>query len=123
MKGILSTGLLSVLAATPVSAVVLWATAYNEHTVSTLNFDPATNSLTVVAKYTDCGSEPTWLTFDAKKSVLYCLNEGWGGNASITSFMTHRDGTLMALDTIPVLKSPVSSVLYGPDNSGLAVAH
>ncbi len=111
------------LAATPSSAVFLYATSYNDHTVTTLDLDVEGGRLTTISKTTDCGSEPTWLTLSKANSVLYCLNEGWSGNSSITSFRTTANGTLATLDVFPVLKSPVSSTLYGPDNSGLAVAH
>ncbi|RYO83241.1 hypothetical protein DL766_004686 [Monosporascus sp. MC13-8B] len=117
----LSAGLLSLLLATPSSAVLLWATSYNDHTVTSLNLKG--RELKTVAKSTDCGSEPTWLTLNKGQSVLYCLNEGWGGASSITSYRTLADGTLETLDVLPVLKSPVSSTLYGPNKSGLAIAH
>lgn len=117
----ISTGLWSFVLATPTAASILFATSYNDHSVTTLNLKGS--SLSTVSTSYDCGSEPTWLTLDHAKSTLYCLNEGWGGNASITSFKTNADGTLSTLDILPVLKSPVSSTLYGPDKSGLAVAH
>ena len=112
--------LLSLLLATPAIAKVLYATSYNDHTLYTLNFTGS--SLSVVSKSLDCGSEPTWLTLDYAKSVLYCLNEGWGGSASITSYKTSADGALQKQHILPVLKSPVASTLFGPDNAGLAVA-
>ncbi|RYP41925.1 hypothetical protein DL767_000662 [Monosporascus sp. MG133] len=121
LRDTLSAGLLSLLLATPSSAVLLWATSYNDHTVTTL--DLKGRELRTVAKSTDCGSEPTWLTLNKGESVLYCLNEGWGGESSITSYKTLANGTLETLDILPILKSPVSSTLYGPDKSGLAVAH
>jgi 6-phosphogluconolactonase (cycloisomerase 2 family) len=116
-----SAGLLSLLVAGSANAEILFATSYNEHSVSVLELSG--KSLKVTSKSLACGSEPTWLTLDYDKKVLYCLNEGWGGNASVTSFKTARDGKLTTLDILPVLKSPVASTLYGPGNSGLAVAH
>jgi 6-phosphogluconolactonase (cycloisomerase 2 family) len=115
------TVLLSLLLAIPASADILFATSYNDHALTTLNLKGS--SLSVVSKSYDCGSEPTWLTLDYAKSVLYCLNEGWGGNASITSYKTGADGTLEKLDILPVLKSPVASTLFGPNNTELAVAY
>lgn len=112
--------LLTLLLAAPASAEVLFATSYNDHAVTALNLDGS--NLSVINRTYDCGSEPTWLTLDHAKSVLYCLNEGWGGSSSITSFETRADGNLETLDILPVLKSPVASTLYGPNNSGLAVA-
>lgn len=113
-------GLLSLLLASPAAADVLFATSYNDHALTTLNLKGS--DLTTVSKSYDCGSEPTWLTLDSAKSVLYCLNEGWGGNASITSYKTGADGSLTKLDILPALKSPVAATLYGTNNSGLAVA-
>ncbi len=113
-------GLLSLLLATSASAEVLFATSYNDHALTVLNLKGS--ALTAVSKSYDCGSEPTWLTLDSAKSVLYCLNEGWGGNSSITSYKTTADGTLAKLDILPVLKSPVASTLFGPNNTEQAVA-
>jgi 6-phosphogluconolactonase (cycloisomerase 2 family) len=112
--------LLYTLLAAPVSAQILFATSYNDHALTTLNLRGT--SLSVVTKSYVCGSEPTWLTLDYSNSVLYCLNEGWGGNASITSYKTNVTGGLTELDFLPVLKSPVASTLFGADNSQLAVA-
>ena len=107
--------------AAPVTAQILFATSYNDHAVTSLKLEGS--SLSVVSKSTDCGSEPTWLTLDHAKSVLYCLNEGWGGAASITSYQTSAGGKLEKLNLLPVLKSPVASTLYGPGDSALAVAY
>lgn len=114
-------GLVALFLAAPVSAVKLWATSYNDHALTTLDF--SNDELSVVSKSLDCGSEPTWMTLDKAKSLLYCLNEGWGGAASLTSYKVNDDATLETLDVLSVLKSPVASSLYGPDNSGLAIAH
>lgn len=112
--------LLAMLLGAPASAQILFATSYNDHAVTTLNLSGS--SLSVASKSYSCGSEPTWLTLDYSNSVLYCLNEGWGGNASITSYGTSISGALTDLDVIPVLKSPVASTLFGSKNSQLAVA-
>ena len=113
--------LLQFLFALPASAQVIFATSYNDHALTTLRLDGKT--LAAVSKSLDCGSEPTWLTLDKPRSVLYCLNEGWGGNSTITSYQTNPSGNLTLLDVLPVTKSPVSSILYGANNTGLAVAH
>ncbi|KAK1826555.1 Lactonase, 7-bladed beta-propeller-domain-containing protein [Podospora conica] len=109
------------LLAAPAAAKLLYATSYNDHAVTVL--DLTDGQLTVLDKSLDCGSEPTWLTLDKRHGVLYCLNEGWGGAASITSFKTSKKGKLTTLNVLPVLKSPVASTLFGKNNSGLAVAH
>ena len=108
------------LLAAPISAELLYATSYNDHAVTVL--DLKDGELKVLDKSLDCGSEPTWLTLDKAQGVLYCLNEGWGGAASITSFKTSKEGKLTTLNILPVLKTPVASTLFGK-NKGLAVAH
>ncbi|KAK4660115.1 hypothetical protein QC762_116340 [Podospora pseudocomata] len=116
----MSKKLIAFLLALPASAEIIYATSYNDHTVTSLKLDGS--SLTRVSQNLDCGSEPTWLTLDKSKSVLYCLNEGWGGSSSITSYRTSASGTLETLDVLSVLKSPVASTLFA-NNSKLAVAH
>ncbi len=113
--------LLQFLLAAPASAEIIFATSYNNHALTALNL--AGSSLTKVGEKLDCGSEPTWLTLDAANSVLYCLNEGWGGAASITSYKASASGALETLDVLPVLKSPVASTLFGTNSSRLAVAY
>ncbi|KAK5651464.1 hypothetical protein OQA88_12471 [Cercophora sp. LCS_1] len=113
--------LLAFLLAAPASAEIIYATSYNDQAVTSLNLTGS--SLSVILKKNDCGSEPTWLTLDSAKGVLYCLNEGWGGSSSITSYKTSAAGGLDTLKVLPILKSPVASTLFGPDNSKLAVAH
>ncbi|KAK4448702.1 Lactonase, 7-bladed beta-propeller-domain-containing protein [Podospora aff. communis PSN243] len=113
--------LLAFLLASPASAEIIYASSYNDHAVTALNLNGS--SLTVLGRNYDCGSEPTWLTLDKAKGVLYCLNEGWGGAASITSYKTSASGSLSTLDVLSVLKSPVSSTLFGADKSKLAVAY
>jgi hypothetical protein len=119
-KSTMNKKLLAFLLASPASAEIIYATSYNDHAVTALRLNGS--SLTVLGHKYDCGSEPTWLTLDRTKGVLYCLNEGWGGAASITSYKTSA-GPLVTLDTLPVLKSPVSSTLFGPNNTKLAVAY
>jgi 6-phosphogluconolactonase (cycloisomerase 2 family) len=113
--------LLSFLLAAPASADIIFATSYNDHALTTLDFSGG--KLTKVGSpKLDCGSEPTWLTLDSANSVLYCLNEGWGGASSITSYKASANGSLTTLDVLPVLKSPVASTLFGANSSRLAVA-
>lgn len=121
VKTSIPVGLVALFLSVPVSAVKLWTTSFFSHTVTTLDFD--SNGLSVVSTNDQCGEEPTWLTLDKANSVLYCLNEGWGGAASLTSYQVKADDSIEALDILPVLKSPVAASVYGPDNDGLAIAH
>ena len=122
LRGNLYAGLLS-LAAAPSSAVLLYASSYNDRTVTTLDLDVEAGTLKTLSKVTDCGSEPAWLTLDKDQGILWCLSEGWSAESAIASYKTSADGTLETLGVWNVTKSPVSSTLYGPNNSGLAVAH
>jgi 6-phosphogluconolactonase (cycloisomerase 2 family) len=116
----LSVAIVSLVLGSPATADILYATSYNDHSLNILSLQ--NGSLSVVAKSYDCGSEPTWMTLDIARSNLYCLNEGWGGNASITSYKKSANGSLTALDLLPVTKSPVAATLFGPNNNDLAVA-
>lgn len=119
--------LLSLSLAASTSAALLYVSSY-AGTVTTLNLTlpagdaNATGSLEAVSTSTDCSSSPAWLTLDEPNSLLYCLNEGLTPPASISSFKTNEDGSLALLDQVEVLLGPVSSVIYGADGGGLAVA-
>jgi 6-phosphogluconolactonase (cycloisomerase 2 family) len=121
VKNMISVGLVALFLSVPVSAVKLWATSYNDHALTTLELTGS--SLNVLNKSADCGSEPTWLTLDKANSLLYCLNEGWGGAASLTSYKVNSDNSISTLDILPVLKSPVAASVYGPGHGGLAISH
>ena len=120
MKAMTSLCLFGVLLAAKSSASLIYTTSYNDHSVNLLALNGS--SLSVVDKDYNCGSEPTWLTLNPNygRTVLYCLNEGWGGNASITTYQVRVDGTLNATQILPVLRSPVASNMI--DSKNLAVA-
>ncbi|CAI7670920.1 unnamed protein product [Penicillium bialowiezense] len=76
----------------------------------------------------ECGISPSWLMLDGAHNILYCLNEAIGAsNGSITSFNTHGNGSLDAVDTLTVPAGPVMSAMYSaPGAHGhefFAVAH
>jgi hypothetical protein len=119
---------LSLSLATATSATLLYVTSY-AGMVTTLNLTlPAggygsTGELEAISTSTECSTSPSWLTLDHANSVLYCLNEGLTPPGSLSSFKTSEDGSLVLLDQLDVLLGPVSSVIYGEDRDGLAVAH
>ena len=87
LRGNLYAGLLS-LAAAPSSAVLLYASSYNDRTVTTLDLDVEAGTLETLSKVTDCGSEPAWLTLDRAEGVLWCLSEGWTAESAIAAYKT-----------------------------------
>ena len=114
--------LVPLLLAASASASFLFSTSYNDHSLNILWFNGS--SLSVFAKNFECGSEPTWLTLNYAKNALYCLNEGWGGNASITSYSIGGNGTsVKSQQILRALKSPVASTLLGTQQEDLAVAY
>ncbi|KOS17740.1 Uncharacterized protein ESCO_002963 [Escovopsis weberi] len=71
-----------------------------------------------------CSTNPSWLTLDAPKDVLYCLDEGLNTvDGTLTSLKTNKDGSLSVLDQRPTLNGPVSGVFYGHNRNGLVMAH
>lgn len=105
------------------SATRLYVTSY-AGTVTTLNLvEGATAKLETVASTTACGANPSWLTLDYSKSLLYCLDEAWGqSNGAITSFYTRANGSLTPLATAELVAGPVSIAEFGVGGSALAVA-
>lgn len=76
-----------------------------------------------IAETNGCSPSPSWLTYDATKSVLYCSDEGLTTvNATLSSFKPLSNGTLLQLDKIETINGGVSSAIYG-NHTALAVAH
>lgn len=127
-KSLGAAGMASLPLVTPTVATLLYAASY-AGTVTTLNLTLSSGlnssaSLEAISTSTGCSSSPAWLTLDASNSILYCLDEGLSTPlGSLTSFQTSEDGTLVQLDQISVISGPVSSVIYGEDGDGLALAH
>ncbi|CAG7943642.1 unnamed protein product [Penicillium olsonii] len=76
----------------------------------------------------ECGTSPSWLMMDGDNKILYCLNEAIGAsNGSITSFNTHGNGSLDAINTLTVPAGPVMSAMYSApgvhNHKFFAVAH
>ncbi|KAM7217566.1 Lactonase, 7-bladed beta-propeller domain containing protein [Rhypophila decipiens] len=113
------------------SATLLYVTSYTgtgpsavPGALTTLNLTISgysAGSLQSIATSTECGAYPSWLTLVG--SNLYCLDEAWNApaNGSLVSFQI-TDGKLSLLDKATTIGGPVSSVAYGADGHGLAVA-
>ena len=83
-------------------------------------------SLNATSANPNCGPNPAWLTLDAARGTLYCLDEGLTTpNGSLSSFTINRDGSLKHVQNSTIINGPVSGVIYG-DPAGdrnIALAH
>lgn len=83
-------------------------------------------SLNATSANNGCGPNPSWLTLDAARGTLYCLNEGLNTvNGSLSTFTINRDGSLKHVQNSTTINGPVSGVIYG-DPAGdrnIALAH
>ncbi|KAL0933092.1 extracellular aldonolactonase [Colletotrichum truncatum] len=121
--------LLSSLAAAPAPAAasILFASSYSGD-ITTLNLtlsgENATQStLQALSSSNGCGPSPSWLTLDKSNSRLYCTDEGLTtDHGSVSSFTTGPDGKLEQLAKVNTTVGPVSAVLFGEKNNGLAIA-
>ncbi|KAI0900194.1 putative isomerase YbhE [Annulohypoxylon nitens] len=130
-KGIFPAGLLSLGLAGSASATLLYVASY-AGTVTTLRLtlpnddcvDGTAATLATISNSTGCGPNPSWLTLDYSKNILFCLDEGlndpYGG---VASFYVNDDGTLTTLNRIEVIQGPVSIAEFGAGGHGLALAH
>jgi hypothetical protein len=108
------------------SATYLYVASYSGF-VSTLNLTETEGSasLEVVAQDNKCGPIPSWLTLK-EDGTLICVDEGWKTwpDATTAIYSTNDDGSLSLLSAVnKVLVGSVSTVVYGADDSHLAVAH
>ncbi|MCJ1300825.1 hypothetical protein MMC08_003624 [Hypocenomyce scalaris] len=67
-----------------------------------------------------CASDPSWLTFDQERRLLYCIGEGLAGlKGAITVFEAATGGLLEAIGMTETLAGGVSSVLYQTQEEGM----
>ncbi|KAI1386637.1 putative isomerase YbhE [Hypoxylon trugodes] len=130
-KGVFPAGLLSLGLASSASSTLLYVSSY-AGTVSTFSLttpddDSATGAaatLEIISNSTGCGPNPSWLSLDYSKNLLFCLDEGFTGPyGGVTTFYTDDDGTLTTLDKLDVIQGPVSIAEFGVGGRGLAIAH
>jgi hypothetical protein len=68
-----------------------------------------------------CGPYPSWLT--QVDDVLYCVNEAWGGtNGDLAALKIGDAGAFTVLSSAKTIGGPVSTIVYGNEGNGLAVA-
>lgn len=74
----------------------------------------------------ECGPDPSWLTIDSNRGLLFCLNEGIEyPNGSLSSFTINSDGSLNHVQNTTTIWGPVSAQIYGSATGrrGIALAH
>lgn len=121
----LSSGLLLFTSLT--SATTVFVSSY-AGTVSTLSLtEKAGNySLSQVGVSNDCAPNPSWLTLDANRGLLFCLNEGLETvNGSMSSYTISLNGSLTHVQNTTTISGLVSGIIYGEPASrrGIALAH
>ena len=103
----------------------LFVASYNG-TISTLELiqDASNNySLGIIASTTICGPNPSWITLDLARDVLYCTEPGMKtGAGTLYSFSVQPDGSLILLDS---LATPIGAAHFAlhSHNQALAVAY
>ncbi|KAK5047602.1 hypothetical protein LTR84_006699 [Exophiala bonariae] len=110
----LSSSLLLALTTTG-SATNLFVSSYSgEITSLALSESNGTVSLDTTFSNAGCGPNPSWLTVDPSRGLLFCLNEGLTSpNGSLSSFTINRNGSLTRVQNETTISGPVSGVIYG----------
>lgn len=109
------------------SATNLFVASY-AGTVTTLSLTETngTYNLTQTFVSEECAPNPSWLTLDANRGLLFCLNEGLETtNGSLSSFLVNRNGSLTHVKNETTISGPVSGIIYGDPagQRGIALAH
>ncbi|GKT41515.1 putative 6-phosphogluconolactonase [Colletotrichum spaethianum] len=116
--------LVAVTSIKPVASTILYAASY-AGTVTSLDLQvsEAGTTLKAIASTTACAANPSWLTLDQSKSLLYCADRGLTNpNGTLVSFKKTGNGTLLPLGSLSTIKGGVSSVVYGKDGGRIALA-
>ena len=118
----------------PASLLVLCATAAIATNVFVSDYAGQVTSLKLTEKngnYTAkkvhvtnaCAPNPSWLTIDVDRGLLFCLNEGLESvNGSLSSFLINTDGSLTHVQNATTISGPVNGVIYGPPAGQRAIA-
>jgi hypothetical protein len=72
-----------------------------------------------------CGGDsrlPAWITFDSSTRIIYCTDENWTGNGSLTTISAPESGPLKQIANVTTPISGVHNTLYG-NGKFAAVAH
>lgn len=116
------------LAAVPLTTATNLFVASYAGTITTLSLTErnGTYSLNETFVSEECAPNPSWLTLDANRGLLFCLNEGLETiNGSLSSFLVNRNGSLTHIKNETTISGPVSGVIYGEPagQRGIALAH
>lgn len=128
MTTFLQSTLFSVLLASAGANAANLFVSHFEGEVSTLSLtttDNATYSLNVTSSSTGCGQLPSWLTLDSDSETLYCTDEWWNEDSTVTAISLGPDGALT--DTVQTVAEggAVHNTLYSGEDGAqyLASAH
>ncbi|GAB1727157.1 hypothetical protein NU195Hw_g8072t1 [Hortaea werneckii] len=115
------------IGATAASATNLFVSDYGGSVTSfALTASNGTYALNDTFSTDECAPSPSWLTIDANRGLLFCLNEGLTTpNGSLSSFTINGDGSLTHVKNETTISGPVSGVIYGAaaGQRALALAH
>ena len=123
----LSIGALLVVGAALTSATNLFIADY-AGTITSVSLTEKNGSYSATKIFTNrqCSPNPSWLTIDADRGLLFCLNEGLTSlNGSVSSFTINSDGSLSHVKNATTISGPVSGVIYGnaAGQRAIALAH
>ncbi|KAK5952475.1 hypothetical protein OHC33_006518 [Knufia fluminis] len=117
--------LLPLLLLTPASSATSLFVASYAGTVTSLSLTENNGNYSLDQTFVsnDCAPNPSWLTLDANRGLLFCLNEGLETvNGSLSSFKVNNDGSLVHVQNTTTISGPVSGVIYGAPAGGRAIA-
>ncbi|TKA73467.1 hypothetical protein B0A55_05951 [Friedmanniomyces simplex] len=113
--------------AATVSATNFFVSDYSGNvTTFSLTANNGTYALAQTFQTTECAPNPSWLTVDINRGLLFCLNEGLETvNGSLSSFTINRDGSLTHVKNETTISGPVNRVIYGnaAGQRAIALAH
>ncbi|OQV02107.1 hypothetical protein CLAIMM_07357 [Cladophialophora immunda] len=85
--------------------------------------EQTTGNLKVVAECKDCAPNPSWITLDTKKKVLFCnSNDGANLKGSLNSYSIRKDGSLERLDSLAAHVGAAYQTFYN-DRNALAIPY
>lgn len=111
------------LSFSPALAVNLYAATSDGNVTSlALANSNGTYSLSITSKTAECETNPSWLTLDSEKRILYCLDRGATRslNGSLNSFNVGPGGDLTRVGRTIAPLSGVYMDVFGPsENQGI----
>lgn len=118
---------IAALGALAVSATNIFVSDYSGN-ITSLSLTEKNGSyvLNQTHQTTECAPNPSWLTIDANRGLLFCLNEGLESlNGSMSSFTINTDGSLTHVKNQTTISGPVNGVIYGnpAGQRGIVLAH